>query len=139
MTIVSSLRLLVQLGSLRALKAVSLLTHLCSSNTTDPGAGAAFFSVDGVPVGTLVKSLVTLFFVFNFHWHGVVSFCLLFVECVCLPPFCSLRPPLLAIMWCLLFWKYLLVCEVFSCTCLPTYCSSRSPLSIPFVNGLCHF
>ena len=136
MTIVSSLNLLVQLGSLRALKAVSLLTHLCSSNTTDPGAAAAFFSVDGVPMGTLVKSLATLSFVFNFHWHGVVSVCLLFVDCVL---FCSLRSPLLAIMWCPLFWKYLLVCEVFSCTCLPSRCSSRSPLSIPFVNGLCHF
>ena len=100
------------------------------------GAATAFFNVDGVPMGTLVKSLVTLFFVFNFHWHGVVSVCLLFVECVL---FCSLRSLSLALMWCLLFWKYLLVCEVFSCTCLPSRCSSRSPLSIPFVNGLCHF
>ena len=133
MTIVSSLSLLVQLGSLPALKAVSLFTHLCSSNTTDPGAGAAFFSVDGVPMGTLVKSLVTHFFVFNFHCHGVVSVCLLFVECVRLPPFCSLRSPLLACCG-VFFFGSICWCEVFSCTCLPSRCSSRSPLFIPFVD-----
>lgn len=134
MNIVSSLSLLVQLGSLPALKAVSLFTHLCSSNTTDPGAGAAFFSVDGVPMGTLVKSLVTHFFVFNFHCRGVVSVCLLFVECVRLPPFCSLRSPLLAIMWCLLFWKYLLVWGLF------LYVSTFSLLlSVAFVYSIRRF
>ena len=61
MTLVSSLSLLVHLASLPALKAVSLFTYRCSSNASNHGAGAAFFDVNGVPMGTLVKSLVTLF------------------------------------------------------------------------------
>ena len=72
--VVSSLSLLVHSGSLPVLKAVSLFTNRCSSNPSNPDAGDAFSSVNGVPISTLVKSLVP-HFVFLFNFYRLLLFC----------------------------------------------------------------
>ena len=72
--VVSSLSLLVHSGSLPVLKAVSLFTNRCSSNASNPDAGDAFSSVNGVPISTLVKSLVP-HFVFLFNFYRLLLFC----------------------------------------------------------------
>lgn len=85
-TIISSLSLLVLLGSLSVLKAVSLFTYRCSSNASNPGAGV-FFSVNGVPMDTLVKSLVTSFvFLFNFYCVKLLLLFVVFCPSFLLPP-----------------------------------------------------
>ena len=85
-TIISSLSLLVLLGSLSVLKAVSLFTYRCSSNASNPGAGV-FFSVNGVPMDTLVKSLVTSFvFLFNFYRVKLLLLFVVFCPSFLLPP-----------------------------------------------------
>ena len=64
-----------------------------------------------MPVGTLVKSLVTLFvFLFKIFVGTKLLLLLLFLECVRLPFFWSLRSPLLAALWCFPFWRFLLEC-----------------------------
>ena len=80
-SIVSSLSLLVHSGSLPVLKAVSLFTNRSSLNASNPGAGATFSSVNGVPIRTLVKSLVPHFvFLFNFYRLLMLLFCFVFVS-----------------------------------------------------------
>ena len=124
-SIVSSLSLLVHSGSLPVLKAVSLFTNRSSLNASNPGAGATFSSVNGVPIRTLVKSLVPHFvFLFNFYRLLMLLFCFV-LFCFCLPPFCCSWSLLLAVLWCLIFggiclsvcclffYVFAWVCEVF--------------------------
>ena len=55
-------------GLIASIKSRLFFTNRCSSNASNPGAGAVFSSVNGVPIGTLVKSWVPHFvFLFNFY------------------------------------------------------------------------